>query len=69
MWPLIGNDRIISFLQRSLEKGVLSQAYLFTGLPRVGKMTLALLIAQAVNCTVQNKPCGDCTSCTHVPEK
>jgi DNA polymerase-3 subunit delta' len=66
MWPLIGNELLVSYLRRSLEKDALSQAYLFSGPPHVGKMTLALMLAQAVNCAGQEKPCGECNPCQKV---
>src|SRR5512139_2351267 len=66
MWPLVGHNRTVAFLQRSLEKGALPQACLFSGPPHVGKMTLALLIAQAINCIAKDKPCGECPSCRKI---
>jgi DNA polymerase-3 subunit delta' len=66
MWSLIGNDLLISYLRQSLDKGTLSQAYIFSGLPHVGKMTLALLLAQAVNCLGHDKPCGECLPCRKI---
>ncbi len=49
MWELIGQSRVLSLLQRSLEQGSLAHAYLFVGPPHVGKMTMALNLAQALN--------------------
>jgi len=66
MWPLAGHDRIVTYLKRSLEKGVLSHAYLFTGPQGVGKMTAALFLAQAVNCPAADKPCCECPSCLKI---
>ena len=63
MWQVIGQSRAVSLLQRSLEKDVLAHAYLFTGPPHVGKMTLALNLAQALNCQEDALPCGQCRSC------
>ena len=57
---------MVSLLQRSLEKGVLAHAYLFIGPPHVGKMTLALNLAQALNCEESEKPCGECLSCQKI---
>jgi len=50
MWPVVGHEPALSRLKRSLEKGALGHAYLISGPPRVGKMTLALTLAQALNC-------------------
>jgi DNA polymerase-3 subunit delta' len=66
MWPLAGNEQAISYLKGSLDKGALSHAYLFTGPPHVGKMTLAVLLAQAVNCLSADKPCGECDNCRKI---
>jgi len=53
-------------LQRSLEAGSLAHAYLFAGPAHVGKMTLALNLAQALNCEQTNSPCGECPSCQKI---
>ena len=66
MWNLIGQSRITSLLRRSLEAGNLAHAYLLTGPPHVGKMTLALEMAQAVNCGAEERPCGECDSCRKI---
>jgi len=50
-------------LRRSLESERLSHAYLFVGQPHVGKMTLAINLAQALNCEQEAQPCGQCRSC------
>ncbi len=66
MWQVYGQDRAVSLLQRSLERGTLAHAYLLVGHPHVGKMTLALHLAQAVNCEAAESPCGDCASCRKI---
>ncbi|MFC1861742.1 ATP-binding protein [Chloroflexota bacterium] len=66
MWQLIGQNRAVSFLQRSLEKGSLAHASLFIGPAHVGKMTLALNLAQALNCEAPEPPCGECVSCQKI---
>jgi DNA polymerase-3 subunit delta' len=66
MWPLTGHEQVVACLQRSLKKGNLAHAYLFTGLPHVGKMTLATALAQALNCEAQEKPCGECSACRKI---
>lgn len=42
----IGNHKAIVFLRKSLEKGNINHAYLFSGPERVGKSTLAKIFAQ-----------------------
>ena len=66
MWQVIGQNRAVSLLKRSLEIGAVSHAYLFTGPAHVGKMTLAINLAQAVNCEVTEAPCGQCDSCQKI---
>lgn len=66
MWQVVGQDRVVSILQRGLEQGTLAHAYMLIGPPRVGKMTVALNLAQALNCESPEPPCGDCQSCQKV---
>ncbi len=66
MWQLVGQDRAITLLQRNLELGSIAHAYLLVGPPHVGKMTLALELAQALNCQAAEPPCGECEPCQKV---
>jgi len=66
MWQVVGQDRAISLLQRSLEKEALAHAYFLVGPPHVGKMTLALDLAKAINCDAAEPPCGECTACRRI---
>lgn len=66
MWQVVGHNKAVSLLQRSLERGTLAHAYLFVGPPHVGKMTLALTLAQALNCEATEPPCGECDSCRKI---
>jgi DNA polymerase-3 subunit delta' len=66
MWQVVGQDRAISLLQRSLEKEALAHAYLLVGPSHVGKMTLALDLAKAINCDAAAPPCGECTACRRI---
>jgi len=66
VWQVIGQDRAVSLLQRSLERGTVAHAYLLVGPPHVGKMTLALNLAQALNCEADELPCGECASCQKI---
>ena len=43
MWQVVGQRRVVSLLQRSLETEALAHAYLLVGPRHVGKMTLALI--------------------------
>jgi DNA polymerase-3 subunit delta' len=66
LWQVVGQSRVVSLLQRSLEQGSIAHAYLVVGPPHVGKMTLALELAQAVNCQEAEPPCGVCHSCQKI---
>jgi DNA polymerase-3 subunit delta' len=66
MWNIIGQPKTIALLERGLEKGNLSHAYLFVGPRHVGKTTLALDLAQALNCEATTRPCGSCSACTRI---
>ena len=66
MWQIVGQSRAVSLLQRSLEQGAMAHAYLLVGPPHVGKMTLALDLARAVNCQGDKPPCGTCNTCQKI---
>ena len=66
MWRTFGHDKAVNVLQRSLTEGRLSHAYMLTGPPNVGKMTLALDLARAVNCLGDDRPCGECDQCGRI---
>ncbi|MFC2010369.1 ATP-binding protein [Chloroflexota bacterium] len=66
MWQVTGHSRAVSLLQRSLETGSLAHAYLFIGPAHVGKMALAINLAQALNCEAAEPPCGQCPPCERI---
>jgi len=66
MWQVVGQTKAVSLLKHSLESKVVAHAYLFVGPPHVGKMTLALNLAQALNCEAAEPPCGECLSCQKI---
>jgi DNA polymerase-3 subunit delta' len=66
MWNIINHQVAVSFLQRSLEKGTIAHAHLFVGPAHIGKMTLAINLAQALNCSSAERPCGVCDSCLRI---
>lgn len=45
-WPLIGQDRVISFLEKSILADKVAQTYIFTGPRNLGKSSLALAFAR-----------------------
>jgi DNA polymerase-3 subunit delta' len=47
----------------------LAHAYLLIGAPNIGKTTLALDLARAVNCQGSEPPCGECQSCHRIADE
>jgi DNA polymerase-3 subunit delta' len=68
MWQTIGQPEALALLKHSLSAGNLAHAYLFTGAPNIGKTTLALDLARAVNCQDSEPPCGECQSCHRITD-
>jgi len=68
VWDIIGHEEAVAILERALRQGRLSHAYLLVGPVGIGKMPLALKLAQAVNCTSTGNepPCGACGQCDRV---
>lgn len=64
----IGNRQVVDILQRALHQDRLPHALIFAGPAGVGKCTLAILLAQQLNCLAQ-KPdgaCGRCSMCRKI---
>jgi len=68
MWQVIGQDKILSLLDYSLKTNAIAHAYLLVGPRHVGKGTLAINLAQALNCDGPELPCGQCRSCQRILE-
>ncbi|MFA6171608.1 MAG: hypothetical protein WCW77_02350 [Patescibacteria group bacterium] len=67
-WPLVGNEKVGNFLLKSLLKGSLSGAYIFSGPGDLGKTTAAKFFAKVLLCENVSKPnaklpCEICPSC------
>src|SRR4030066_2346621 len=68
MWQTIGQTEALALLKHSLGTGNLAHAYLLVGAPHIGKTTLALDLARAVNCQGGERPCGECQSCHRIAD-
>ncbi len=70
-WELIGHGWAEALLRQHISRGSVRHAYLITGAAGLGKRTLALRFAQALNCSNASagELCGqdDCRSCTLTP--
>jgi len=64
----IGNARAVEILKRSIEQDRLPHAMIFAGPAGIGKCTLALLLAQRLNCLspVENEACDHCSACIRI---
>ena len=64
----LGNRRVVEILKRAIEQDRLPHAMIFAGPSGVGKCTLALLVAQYLNCLSppSGKACGTCSVCKRI---
>ncbi|MCW5874921.1 MAG: hypothetical protein KIS88_09790 [Anaerolineales bacterium] len=65
-WGLLGHEWAVGLLRQQIADGRQRHAYLFTGPLGVGRRSLALRLAQAINCTQPPAPgqfCGECRAC------
>jgi len=68
-WKLVGNEWAAEMLRQQITHGTTRHAYLFAGPSGVGRRTLALQLAQALNCTQPIQPgvpCGQCRDCKQI---
>jgi len=65
---IIGQEVAKQILRRSFEEKRLAQSYLFYGPSGVGKEMAAFELAQALNCTGVEAPCGVCSQCKKTVE-
>jgi DNA polymerase-3 subunit delta' len=68
-WDLIGHEWAVDMLKKHVIHGTTRHAYLFCGPPGLGRRTLALRFAQALNCTTPSDagiPCGQCRDCKQI---
>ena len=63
---LLGNARLKENLRMQVSRGRISHFYLISGPRGSGKHTLARLLAAAILCEQENKPCLTCSACRKV---
>ncbi|HLO15918.1 MAG TPA: DNA polymerase III subunit delta' C-terminal domain-containing protein [Anaerolineales bacterium] len=68
-WNLIGHEWAVDMLKKHVINETTRHAYLFAGPPGLGRRTLALRFAQALNCqtpVAEGIPCGACRDCKQI---
>lgn len=68
-WNMTGHQWAVDMLRHQAAQGDVRHAYLFCGPPGLGRRTLALRFAQAVNCptpSAPGEPCGTCRDCRQI---
>ena len=68
-WGLLGHEWAVQMLKQHLTHDSIRHAYLFCGPPGLGRRTLALRLAQALNCPnppSPGEPCGKCKTCQQI---
>ena len=68
-WGLLGHEWAVNLLKQHVIFESQRHAYLFTGPESIGRRTLALRFAQALNCpspVAPGDPCRICRTCTQI---
>jgi len=61
---IIGNDKAIEALKKSIKNKTISHSYLFQGNEGIGKKKIAYAFSKALLCKEEeSEPCNKCTSC------
>ena len=66
---IYGHEKKIEIIQKALTQQRIGHAYLFSGIPAVGKKTLAREFVKALNCEKEDAlhdSCGECSSCRKI---
>ncbi|MBW2029343.1 MAG: DNA polymerase III subunit delta' [Deltaproteobacteria bacterium] len=65
---IIGQEKAIGILRQVMERDRIPHAYLFVGIPGIGKRTTAMAFARFVNCKgrVDGDGCGRCVPCRQI---
>ncbi|MGB2765010.1 MAG: DNA polymerase III subunit delta' [Candidatus Aminicenantaceae bacterium] len=67
---ILGNDRVKKVLRKALQKNKVPNSMLFCGPEGVGKKSMALMVAKAMNCKrKKDDACESCSSCRAINAK
>jgi DNA polymerase-3 subunit delta' len=70
-WGMLGHEWAVNLLRGHIASESVRHAYLFIGSDSIGKRTLALRFAQALNCEAPPSPgeyCDECRACIKISE-
>jgi|AutmiccommuBRH23_1029490.scaffolds.fasta_scaffold00025_53 DNA polymerase-3 subunit delta' len=68
-WMIYGHEWASQILQKHISNHNVRHAYLFSGPPGIGRRSLAIRFAQALNCVqppAPGEPCGECRLCKQI---
>src|SRR5512139_821860 len=68
-WQILGHEWAVDMLKKHVINGTTRHAYLFAGPPGIGRRSLAVRFAQALNCQTPiapGVPCGQCRDCKQI---
>jgi DNA polymerase-3 subunit delta' len=68
-YDIYGHEKKIEIIRNALAQKRVGHAYLFSGIPAVGKKTLAREFVKAFNCEKEDSlhdSCGECSSCRKI---
>jgi len=69
---IVGQERVIKILTKSLKENKVSSSYIFVGSEGTGKKLAAIEFSKAVNClnlSKDSEACEDCQSCTEISKQ
>lgn len=68
-WEMLGHEWAVNLLKGHVAHGEVRHAYLFTGPQGIGRRTLAVRLAQSLNCpspVEPGEPCLTCVTCRQI---
>lgn len=63
---ILGQNKPLGLIDTYIQKGVFCGGFIFSGPEGIGKLMAAKAIAQKLNCTGSNQPCGVCEACVKI---
>jgi len=65
---ILGHEAVVSFLIQAIKNDKVAHAYIFKGPSGIGKASIAVNFAKALNCGIASDdiPCGGCPSCKKI---